>query len=327
MRNKLIESIDLHFANAPHTAQVQELHDEILQNTLDRYDEELASGKSEADAFSAAFTAIGDIDALLSPLCPKQRTIPVTRAVAVALYILCLIPTIIGEAFGGIGDGIGTCLMFVIAAVATALVLWPTGWKTTSAQKLRAVGIGMYVLCVTPPVFFDDVVGGTVGDALGVSLMFVIVALATVLVVLSAQRGGKQNAAEGQRNAATRAAAAEKQPVSPARGICTALYWIAAACVFSLLGYYVSWFFAWLVFPFAGVLGDIITGIVLLAKGKAGAYRICRGILGLLILSVYLLLTLRTEKWFVTWLVFPIGGALHGVLSGIFDLVKGGKRQ
>ena len=36
-----------------------------------------------------------------------------------------------------------------------------------------------------------------------------------------------------------------------------------------------------------------------------------------------LFLTLQTEKWFVTWLVFPLGGALHGVLSGIFDLSKG----
>lgn len=328
MRNQLIAAIDAHFENAPRTAQVQELHDEILQNTLDRYDEELAAGKSEADAFSAAFTAIGDIDALLSPLCPKRKTFPPTRAVAIALYILCVIPTVIGEVFGDIGEAIGTCLMFVMAAVATSLIVWPTGWKATYARKLRAVGIGMYVLCVTPPIFFDEIVGGAAGDALGVSLMFGIVAIATVLVVLSAQRSGKQTAApasEVQSVAAT--PTAERQPASPARVICTVLYWIAAACAFSLVGNFVSWFFAWLVFPFAGVLGDIIAGIVLLAKGKAGAYRICRGILGLLILSAYLFLTLHTEKWLVTWLVFPIGGALHGVLSGVFDLVKGGKEN
>ena len=326
MRNKLIAAIDAYFENAPRTAQVQELHDEILQNTLDRYDEELAVGKSETDAYSAAYTAIGDIDALLSPLCPKQKTFPVTRAVAIALYILCVIPTVIGDAIGGIGAEIGTCLMFVIAAVATTLIIWPIGWKATAARKLRAIGIGMYVLCVTPPIFFDEAVGGAAGDALGVSLMFVIVALATVLVILSAQRGGKQTAAPA---AEVQGAAAkpEKQPVSAARGICTAIYWIMAACVFSLIGNFVSWFFAWLVFPFAGVLGDLIAGVVLLAKGKAGAYRICRGILGLLILSAYLFLTLYTEKWLITWLVFPIGGALHGVLSGVFDLIKGGKKQ
>lgn len=326
MRNKLIAAIDAYFVNAPRTAQVQELHDEILQNTLDRYDEELAAGKSETDAYSAAYTAIGDIDALLSPLCPKQKTFPVTRAVAIALYILCVIPTVIGDAIGGIGAEIGTCLMFVIAAVATTLIIWPIGWKATAARKLRAVGIGMYVLCVTPPIFFDEVVGGAAGDALGVSLMFVIVALATVLVILSAQRGGKRTAAPAAEMQGA-AAKPEKQPVSAARGICTAIYWIMAACAFSLIGNFVSWFFAWLVFPFAGVFGDLIAGVVLLAKGKAGAYRICRGILGLLILSAYLFLTLHTEKWLITWLVFPIGGALHGVLSGVFDLIKGGKKQ
>ena len=33
MRQKLIDTIDAHFAGAPRTAQVQELHDEILQTT------------------------------------------------------------------------------------------------------------------------------------------------------------------------------------------------------------------------------------------------------------------------------------------------------
>ena len=327
MRKKLITAIDAYFQNAPRTAQVQELHDEILQNTLDRYDEELAAGKSETEAFSIAFAAVGDIDALLSPLCPKQKTFPVTRAVAIALYILCVIPVILGDVIGGIGDEIGTCLMFVIAAVATTLIVWPIGWKATPARKLRAVGIGLYVLCVTPPIFFDEAVGGAAGDALGVSLMFVIVAIATVLVVLSAQRGEKTAASSACAERCSAAPAAEKQPISPVRVICTVLYWVAAACAFSLVGSLVSWLFAWLVFPAAAVLGDLIAGIVLLAKGKPGAYRICRGVLGLLVLSAYLLLTLYTEKWLVTWLVFPVGGALHGVLSGVFDLIKGGKKQ
>lgn len=328
MRNKLIAAIDAHFVGVPRTAQVQELHDEILQNTLDRYDEELAAGKSEVDAYSAAFKAIGDIDALLSPLCQKRNTFPMTRAAAIALYILCVIPPVIGDAFGRLGEELCTCLMFVLAAVATTLILWPTGWKATYARKRRAVGIGMYVLCVIPPIFFDAAVGGAVGDALGASLMFAIVAIATVLVLLSAQRRGEQTAAPVSEVQSTAAKSApEKQPVSATRSICTALYWIAAACAFALIGNFVSWFFAWLVFPFAGALGDLIAGVVLLAKGKTGAYRICRAVLGLLALCAYVWLTLHTAKWAVTWLVFPICGALYGVLSGVFDLIKGGKKQ
>lgn len=319
MRQKLIDTIDAHFAGAPRTAQVQELHDEILQNTLDRYDEELAAGKTETEAFNAALAAVGDIDELLRPLCPVQKTFPAQRAVAIALYILCVIPVIVGDALGGIGDTVGTCLMFVIAAAATTLIVWPQKQKATRERKLRAVGIGLYVLCVTPPILFDEVVGGPAGDALGVSLMFVIVAIATVLVILSARRNGNEAPADAQ----SAPCAAQKQPASTAQRIATVIYWLAVVFAFFAIGNFVSWFYAWVIFPAAGGLADVISGIVRLTKGERGMQRILSGTLWILASVAYLKLTLATGKWPVTWLVFPIAGAVTGALSGIFDLVKG----
>ena len=319
MRQKLIDTIDAHFAGAPRTAQVQELHDEILQNTLDRYDEELAAGKTETEAFNAALTAVGDIDELLRPLCPVQKTFPAQRAVAIALYILCVIPVIVGDALGGIGDTVGTCLMFVIAAAATTLIVWPQKQKATRERKLRAVGIGLYVLCVTPPILFDEVVGGPAGDALGVSLMFVIVAIATVLVILSARRNGNEAPADAQ----SAPCAAQKQPASTAQRIATVIYWLAVVFAFFAIGNFVSWFYAWVIFPAAGGLADVISGIVRLTRGERGMQRILSGIVWILASVAYLKLTLATGKWPVTWLVFPLAGAVSGVLSGIFALVKG----
>ena len=326
MRNKLIETIDAHFQGAPRTAQVQELHDEILQNTLDRYDEELAGGKTEAEAYNAALAAVGDIDALLRPLCPERKSFPALRAVAIALYILCVIPVIVGDALGGIGDTVGTCLMFVIAAAATTLIVWPQKQKATRERKIRAVGIGLYVLCVTPPIFFDEVVGGRTGDALGVSLMFVIVAIATVLVILSARRSVNAAPAEAQ-SAPCAPCAAQKQPVSTAQRIATVIYWLAVVFTFFAIGNFVSWFYAWLIFPVAGGLADVISGIVRLTKGERGMQRILSGIVWILASVAYLKLTLATGKWPVTWLVFPIAGAVTGVLSGIFDLAKGSNEK
>lgn len=319
MRQKLIDTIDAHFAGAPRTAQVQELHDEILQNTLDRYDEELAAGKTETEAYNAALAAVGDIDELLRPLCPVQKTFPAQRAVAIALYILCVIPVIVGDALGGIGDTVGTCLMFVIAAAATTLIVWPQKQKATRERRLRAVGIGLYVLCVTPPILFDEVVGGPAGDALGVSLMFVIVAIATVLVILSARRNGNEAPADAR----SAPCAAQKQPASTAQRIATVIYWLAVVFAFFAIGNFVSWFYAWVIFPAAGGLADVISGIVRLTKGERGMQRILSGTLWILASVAYLKLTLATGKWPVTWLVFPIAGAVTGALSGIFDLVKG----
>lgn len=323
MRQKLIDTIDAHFAGAPRTAQVQELHDEILQNTLDRFDEELAAGKTESEAFDAALAAVGDIDELLRPLCPVQKTFPAQRAVAIALYILCVIPVIVGDALGGIGETIGVCLMFVIAAAATTLIVWPQKHRATRERKLRAFGIGLYVLCVTPPIFFDDVVGGGAGEALGVSLMFVIVALATVLVILSARRNVNEAPAGTPAGAQCAPCAAQKQPVPAAQRIATVIYWLAVAFAFFAIGNFVSWFYAWVIFPAAGGLADVISGILRLTKGERGMQRILSGIVWILASVAYLKLTLATGKWPVTWLVFPIAGAVSGVLSGIFDLVKG----
>lgn len=323
MRNKLIAAIDAHFNGAPRTAQVQELHDEILQNTLDRYDDEINAGKSEIEAYDIAVTAIGDLDTLLSPLCPQQKSSSIHRAIAIALYILCVVPVIIGGGIGGAAEEIGVCLMFVLAAVATSMIVWPSAAKATPMRKLRAVGIGMYVLCVVPTILFEEIIGGTVGDVLGVSLMFVIIALATVLVVISAQQGKTDIKTVSADLVGDTEIKAVKRPVSLARSIGTPLYWIAAAFAFSLLGHYVSWYFAWLVFPFAGAVGDVITGVVMLIKSKSGVYKLLTGILWLAVVAFYFVFTLHTEKWLVTWLVFPIGGAVNGILSGIFDLVRG----
>ena len=62
MRNKLICYVNSIFEGIPNTPEVQELREEILQNTLDRYDEECARGVSETVAYNVAVMSIGDTD-------------------------------------------------------------------------------------------------------------------------------------------------------------------------------------------------------------------------------------------------------------------------
>ena len=66
MRNKLICYVNSIFEGIPNTPEVQELREEILQNTLDRYDEECARGVSETVAYNVAVMSIGDTDELLA---------------------------------------------------------------------------------------------------------------------------------------------------------------------------------------------------------------------------------------------------------------------
>ena len=62
MKEQLIQYVNLLFAGVPQAADIKE---EILQNTLDRYDDLIAQGKSPQAAYSLAISGIGDINEIL----------------------------------------------------------------------------------------------------------------------------------------------------------------------------------------------------------------------------------------------------------------------
>lgn len=318
MRDKLIQYVNGLFSKAPATAQVRELHDEILQNTLDRYDDEVASGRSEREAYDAAVAAIGDVDALLTPLCPKKHS-GLFLALGVCCYILALVPPImLGDVFGAAG-------LFVLAAAGTVLLLLSGKWGRTANGRLRAAAVGMYILSPIPPILLSNATRVTMGDTLGAALMIVLIAAATVPLVLSAN-GRKKTMQETQQPTTVAAAIVEKNapPRLPvAVRIIIALLWVAAAFAFTVLVFWGQWFYAWALFPFTGAVTDILRGVVLLVSGKRGGKYLLDGILWIVIMQLYWFLTCSTGAWYLTWILMPLGALATGVLHGIFELVTG----
>ena len=58
MRTQLIQYLDLLFAGSKDS---EDIHQEILQNTLDRYDDLILEGKTPEAAYRLAILGIGDI--------------------------------------------------------------------------------------------------------------------------------------------------------------------------------------------------------------------------------------------------------------------------
>lgn len=133
MREQLTQYVSLLFAGAQ---DCEDIKQEILQNTLDRYDDLIAEGKVPEAAYRLAISGIGDINEILgtkpqtvpvytkAPAQPATHDTPVKkvlRAVAIGLYILCPLPMFVLSDMGM--EILGLCGMLSIVAVATVLII------------------------------------------------------------------------------------------------------------------------------------------------------------------------------------------------------------
>lgn len=134
MSDRIKKYIDEIFAKAESCPENDDMKQEILQNTLDKYNDLLAEGKTPEEAYTAAIASIGKLDGII-----KKNTVTYTYtkeevlrdrkksaillSVSVALYILSILPPILldNTVFS---ETLAPALMFVIIAIATALIIY-----------------------------------------------------------------------------------------------------------------------------------------------------------------------------------------------------------
>lgn len=212
MREQLIQYVKLLFAGTPDSEDMQQ---EILQNTLDRYDDLVEQGKTPEAAYRLAIAGIGDINEVLG----NQDTVSHAQAENT--------------------DYRGRPL-------------------PSSRQKImRAIAIALYICCVIPVILLSNVGDGIIG----VCLMFVMIAVATVLIIISSG-GSKEERAEKVN---------EKEPTNP-------------------------------------------------------IYKAYKSASGAITLAIYLIISFWSGAWYITWLIFPISGAIDGIVKALFHL-KAEKRS
>lgn len=216
MREQLIQYVELLFAG---TQDCEDMKQEILQNTLDRYDDLLAEGKVPQAAYRLAIAGIGDINEILGT---QKQDAP---------------------------------------AVSYAWVKKETKDNDTPTKKLmRAIAIGLYILCPLPLFLLSELGMST----LGLCGLLAIVAIATFLIIL----GGKKDEDEDEEDE-------DDLPTTP----------------------------------------------------KQELRRAIQAVLNTLTLVLYLLISFSTKAWYITWLIFPISGALWGLIKAILDLKEAAKNE
>lgn len=136
MREQLIHYVSLLFAGANNAEDIRQ---EILQNTLDRYDDMISQGKSPEAAYRLAISGIGDINEILNTIPCREHlyqraqghtaseeplSSKIVRAIAVGLYILCPVPLFVLSELDM--STLGLCGTIGMVAVATVLLILGT---------------------------------------------------------------------------------------------------------------------------------------------------------------------------------------------------------
>lgn len=294
MEPKLRDYIENLFITAPKTKQAYELKEEIICNVIERYHDLIAQGKAEGDAYNQAIAGIGDINELISELggeivaeneyTDEQMLMVKSRkstfnAIAVALYILCLAPVIcFSETHFGFLDEISPVFMFWMISIATGLNIYasitkfiPVISEENSVKQikkkgiLRATAVGMYISCVTPPIFFSPSFFGVLSNISPV-FMFLMIAAATVIIIMSKGTDATKpsvNMVEDFKEWSGR-----KQKTSGLYKAIVAILWVTASIVYILLTTYlticVNWFavsLTWIIFIIAIALQHLIRAI------------------------------------------------------------------
>lgn len=265
MREQLIQYVDLLFAG---TDDCEEIKQEILQNTLDRYDDLIAQGKVPEAAYRLAISGIGDINEILG-------TIPTPAAVSAA-------PSSADEE------------------------------DTPRKKRMRAFAIGLYILCPLPLIFMSELGA----DILGLAGTLVLVAIATVMIILNAKKEQKEEKKKDNR--------------SPLQKSVSSLLWAVGLAVYFLWSVTSgAWHITWVVFPILGAvdsflmvlvqqkeIGKIISSPV--SDGQNFRKRVKKYIWAIGI-TLFILTSLLTQAWGATCLMILITAAAEQLVYAILD--------
>ena len=138
MRETIVQYVNNLFCCAPETARNRELREEILQNTLARYDDLLNGGMEESAACGTAVAAIGDISPLIErvtgPASAKEtHRSGLLAALAAACFILCPMPVIFLDR-SPLCETLGPSLLLLLLAAGVGLLIY----RANTCPRARA---------------------------------------------------------------------------------------------------------------------------------------------------------------------------------------------
>ncbi len=267
MREQLIQYVSLLFAGANGCEDIKQ---EILQNTLDRYDDLIAEGKSPEAAYRLAITGIGDINEILgsTPQNPSHPTPAAEeadtperkqkRAVAIAFFILSPVPLFILSEFGL--DTLGLCL--TLALVAAGVALMSLNSKAEPANPSGPYEFNRAETPMTPQQELNKSIGKMIG-AIGLAAYLIISFMTgawhitwVIFPIIGAVKG------------LVRALMGDDSRSNLHKGL-SSMIWAIGLAVYFLLSFSTgAWYITWVLFPIIAAVQGLVKAILDLKEAE-----------------------------------------------------------
>jgi uncharacterized membrane protein YkvA (DUF1232 family) len=130
MRREIKIYVDGLFEKAPSNGRTRELKEEILANSIDRYNDLIDAGIDENEAYTSVVGNIGNVENLIFDYnlyndkeAEERKKSAMITAISIVLYILSPIGIILSEAFGWVEE-FAIVIFFVIVAIATGMLVY-----------------------------------------------------------------------------------------------------------------------------------------------------------------------------------------------------------
>lgn len=149
MKEKVINHVESIFEDAPKTKAAYELKEELLSNSLCKYEDLIGSGENPEAAYKTVIAGIGDVSGLIEQLNKKSEVDPqliekgkmrsaILVASAVMLFILSLVPVIIISEHPGM-ETMGLIGMLLMVSIGVALLVFNSMTKPEYLKKEETV--------------------------------------------------------------------------------------------------------------------------------------------------------------------------------------------
>lgn len=134
MKEEIRKYVNNLFKGAPNTKKVNDLKDEIISNTTDKYNDLIKNGESDKDAYEKAIKDIGSVDELVDELIKEnpinkeqheedRKKTALVVSVSVGFYILSLIAVIVLDELK-LPDFIAVSAFLVLAGIPTCIIIY-----------------------------------------------------------------------------------------------------------------------------------------------------------------------------------------------------------